>query len=90
LYLKERKTDRGGNCITMNFITCILCPKVIKSRRMRWVGHVARMEEGRGVYRVWLGGPKVRDYWKYLGIGGRITLRWTFSRYRSMGQTRFG
>jgi hypothetical protein len=25
--------------------------KVIKSRRMRWAGHVARMEEGRSVYR---------------------------------------
>jgi hypothetical protein len=24
--------------------------RVIKSRRMRWVGHVARMGEGRGVY----------------------------------------
>jgi hypothetical protein len=31
---------------------------VIKSRRMRWVGHVARMEEGRGVYRVWVGRPE--------------------------------
>jgi hypothetical protein len=29
--------------------------RVIKSRRMRWVGHVASMGEGRGVYRglVW-------------------------------------
>jgi hypothetical protein len=26
--------------------------RVIKSRRMRWTGHVARMEESRGVYRV--------------------------------------
>jgi hypothetical protein len=26
--------------------------RVFKSRRMRWAGHVARMEEGRGVYRV--------------------------------------
>jgi hypothetical protein len=26
--------------------------RVIKSRRMRWAGHVARMGEGRGVYRV--------------------------------------
>jgi hypothetical protein len=26
--------------------------RVIKSRRMRWAGHVARMEEGRCVYRV--------------------------------------
>ena len=25
---------------------------VVKSRRMRWTGHVARMGEGRGVYRV--------------------------------------
>jgi hypothetical protein len=34
--------------------------RVIKSRRMRWARHVARMVEGRGVYRVWLGGPKGR------------------------------
>jgi hypothetical protein len=26
--------------------------RVIKSRRTRWAGHVARMGEGRGVYRV--------------------------------------
>jgi len=26
--------------------------RVIKSRRMRWAGHVACMEERRGVYRV--------------------------------------
>jgi hypothetical protein len=30
--------------------------KMIKSRRMRWAGHVARMGEGRGVYRVFLVG----------------------------------
>jgi hypothetical protein len=27
--------------------------RVIKWRRMRWAGHVARMGERRGVYRVW-------------------------------------
>jgi hypothetical protein len=32
--------------------------RVIKSRRMRWVGHVARMVEGRGVYRVLVGRPE--------------------------------
>ena len=31
---------------------------VIKSRRMRWTGHVARMEEGRGVHRVLVGKPE--------------------------------
>ena len=32
--------------------------RVIKSRRMRWVGHVARMGERRGVYRVLVGTPE--------------------------------
>ena len=31
---------------------------VIKSRRMRWAGHVARMGEERGVYRVLVGKPE--------------------------------
>ena len=32
--------------------------RVIKSRRMRWAGHVARMGEERGVYRVLVGKPE--------------------------------
>jgi hypothetical protein len=32
--------------------------KVIKSRRMRWTWHVARMGEGRGAYRVLVGRPE--------------------------------
>jgi hypothetical protein len=31
---------------------------VIKSRRMRWAGHVARMGKGRGVYRILVGRPE--------------------------------
>ena len=31
---------------------------VIKSRRMRWTGHVERMEEGRGVHKVLVGKPE--------------------------------
>ena len=34
--------------------------RVIKSRRMRWAGHVTRMGEERGVYRVLLGKPEGR------------------------------
>jgi hypothetical protein len=30
----------------------------IKSRRMRWAGHVARMGEGRNMYRVLVGNPE--------------------------------
>jgi transcription termination factor 2 len=32
--------------------------EVVKSRRMRWAGHVARMGEGRGVHRVLVGEPE--------------------------------
>jgi hypothetical protein len=32
--------------------------RVIKSRRVRWAGHVARMGEGRGFYRVLVGSPE--------------------------------
>ena len=32
--------------------------RVIKSRRMRWAGNVARMEEGRGVHKVLVGIPE--------------------------------
>ena len=34
--------------------------RVIKSRRMRWAGHVAPMGEERGVYRVLVGKPEGR------------------------------
>jgi hypothetical protein len=47
--------------------------RVIKSRRMKWVGHVACMGEGGGVYRFWLGGLKGRYHWEDIGIDGRIT-----------------
>jgi hypothetical protein len=32
--------------------------KVIKSRRMKWAGHVTRMGEGRSVYSVLVGRPE--------------------------------
>ena len=32
--------------------------RMVKSRRMRWAGHVARMGEGRGVYRFLVGKPE--------------------------------
>jgi len=31
--------------------------RVVKSRKMRWAGHVARMGVGRGVHRVLVGKP---------------------------------
>ena len=39
--------------------------RMIKSRRMRWAGHVALMSEIRGVYRVLVGKPEgKRPLWR--------------------------
>jgi hypothetical protein len=34
--------------------------RIIKLRRMRWTGHVTRIEEKRNVYRLFVGKPKVK------------------------------
>jgi len=54
---------------------------VIKSRRMRWAGHVARIGVRRGVYRVLVGKPegrrplgRPRHGWE--DIVGRIFMKW--------------
>jgi hypothetical protein len=54
---------------------------VLLSRRMRWVGHVAHMGEGRGVYRVLVGKPEGRNQWGDPGIDGRIILGWIFGKW---------
>jgi hypothetical protein len=51
---------------------------IIKSRRMRWTGHVARMGEKRNVYRLWWGSQKEREHYEDQDIGGWIILRWIF------------
>jgi len=51
--------------------------RVIKSRRMGWAEHVARMGEMRGVYRVLVGRPEGKSHLGDPGVDGRIILRWT-------------
>ena len=48
--------------------------RVIKSRRMRFAGHVARMVEGRGVHKVLVGKPEGRTHWGDQDVDGRIIL----------------
>jgi hypothetical protein len=47
---------------------------MIKSGRLRWAEHVARMEERRDVYRVFVGKPESK-----IPLG-RPTRRWTLGR----------
>ena len=44
--------------IMKSLVICTNIVRVVKSRRMRWAGHVARMVEGRGVKRVLVGKPE--------------------------------
>ena len=55
--------------------------RVIKSRRMRWAGHVARMGEERGAFRVLVGKPEGKDHWGDLGVEGCIILGWISRRW---------
>ena len=55
--------------------------RVIKWRRMRWAGHVARMGEERKVYRVLVGKPEGRRPLGYLGVDGLIILGWISRRW---------
>ena len=54
---------------------------MIKSRRMRWAEHVARMGERRGVHRVLVGNPERKDHLGDTGVDGRIILEWIFRKW---------
>jgi hypothetical protein len=48
---------------------------MIKSRRMRWAGHVSRMGRRRMHRRFWWESQKETDDWEDPDIGGRIILK---------------
>ena len=48
--------------------------RVIKSRRLRWAGHVTRMEEGKSAFKMLIGKPAGG-----LGVDGRTILEWTLT-----------
>ena len=55
--------------------------RVVKSRRMRWVGHVARMGDRRGVHRVLVGKPEGKRPLRRPRLDGRIILIWIFGKW---------
>ena len=67
--------------------------RVIKSRRMRWAGHVARMGEERGCIGSWWGNRREGEYWGDLGVDGetileRICRRWDVGIWTGLGWSR--
>jgi hypothetical protein len=54
---------------------------MIKSRRMRWEGHVARRGGGEVYTGFWWGNLRERDHLEDPGIDKRIILRWIFMKW---------
>ena len=54
--------------------------RVIKSKRFRWGGHLARMEEGRSAFKVLTDKPTGKRPLRGLGVNGRTILEWTLKR----------
>jgi hypothetical protein len=68
---------------------CDLCSspsiiRIIKSRRMRWAGHVAHMEEKRNVYRLLVGNPEGKRPL------GRPRCRWVDNIKMDLGEVGWG
>ena len=62
--------EKAPQCGTFSLYRSSNIVRVIKSRRLRWAGHVARMAEGRSVFEILTG--------KHTGKGplGRPRRRW--------------
>jgi hypothetical protein len=55
--------------------------RVIKSRRMRWTGHVAWRGRREACLGLWCGNLIKRDHWGDPGVDGRITLGLIFRKW---------
>ena len=55
--------------------------RVIKLRRMRWVGHVGICGRGEVYTGFWWGNLRERDCLEHPGIDGRIILKWIFRKW---------
>ena len=69
--------------------------RVIKSRRMGWAGHVARMGEEWGAYRFLVGKPEGKNHWGELGVDewiilGWISRKWNVGMWTVLGWPRTG
>jgi len=72
-----KRKDVAGGCRTLDnekFHNLYASPniRVIKSRRMRRVGHVARTGQMRNTYKYWSENLKARDHLEEAGVDAKI------------------
>ena len=60
--------------------------RVVKSRRMRWVGACGAHGGGRGEVCTgfWWGNPRERGHWVDPDVDGRIILRWVLRKWKGV------
>jgi hypothetical protein len=61
--------------------------RVVKSRRMRWAGHVARMGKERGCTGCWWENLRKRGHWGDPDVDGRTILSWIFRKLEGAVRT---
>jgi hypothetical protein len=58
--------------------------RVVKWRRMRWVGYVARMGRGEACTGFWWGSRRERNHLGDPDVDGRVILRWIFRKWEGV------
>jgi hypothetical protein len=67
---------QGQLYILYNLYSSPSIVKRVKSRNVRWAGHIARMGEMRIEYKILVGKLGGRDQSEDLGVVARVTLEW--------------
>jgi hypothetical protein len=85
LYLSKCDEVTGGwrklhNEVFHNLYSSLIIIIMIKTRRMRWAWHVARMDIGGVHIGYWWESKEERDPWEDQDVGGWTILKWILGR----------
>jgi hypothetical protein len=75
-----RKDRSTGNVQEFVYGINVLVIRVIKSRRMRWAGPVARMGEKKNTYRILVGKPEGKRPLEDQSVDGWTISKWILER----------
>jgi hypothetical protein len=86
IFRRKRDEETGGwrklhNEELHNFYSSPSTIRIINSRRMKWVGHVARMgKRGMHIRYYWWESQKEGDHWEDQDVGWWTILKWILER----------